>query len=110
MPSSRGSSQPRSPAFQVNSLPSKPPGKLKYTGVGSLSLLQVIFPSQESNQGLLNYRWILYQLSYQGSCLRMVCLGLNALTLGQGACALLKPVSWWSLLTSYEHYKVLIVK
>ena len=37
------------------------------TGVGSLSLLQGIFPIQESNQGLLHCRQILYQLSYQGS-------------------------------------------
>ena len=37
------------------------------TGVGSLSLLQQIFPSQELNRGLLYCRWILYQLSYQGS-------------------------------------------
>ena len=37
------------------------------TGVGSLSLLQGIFPTQESNWGLLHCRWILYQLSYQGS-------------------------------------------
>ena len=36
-------------------------------GVGSLSLLKGIFPTQESNQGLLHCRWILYQLSYQGS-------------------------------------------
>ena len=36
------------------------------TGVGSLSLLQQIFPTQESNQGLLHCR-ILYQLSYQWS-------------------------------------------
>ena len=35
-------------------------------GVGSLALLQVIFPTQYSNQGLLHCRWILYQLSYQG--------------------------------------------
>ena len=35
--------------------------------MGSLSLLQGIFPTQESNQGLLYCRWILYQLSYQGS-------------------------------------------
>ena len=35
-------------------------------GVGSLSLLQWIFPTQESNWGLLHYRQILYQLSYQG--------------------------------------------
>ena len=31
------------------------------------SLLQGIFPTQESNPGLPHYRWILYQLSYQGS-------------------------------------------
>ena len=37
------------------------------TGVGSLSLLQGIFPTQELNWGLLPYRGILYQLSYQGS-------------------------------------------
>ena len=35
------------------------------TGVGSLSLLQGIFPTQESNRGLLHCRWILYQLSYR---------------------------------------------
>ena len=37
------------------------------TGVGSLSLLQRIFPTQESNRGLLHCRQILYQLSYEGS-------------------------------------------
>ena len=37
------------------------------TGVGSLSLLQGIFLTQESNQGLLHCRWILYQLICQGS-------------------------------------------
>ena len=59
--------EPRSPTWQVDSLPVEPPGKPKNTGVGSLSLLQGIFPTQESNWGLLHYRWILYQLSYQGS-------------------------------------------
>ena len=39
------------------------------TGVGSLSLLQRIFLTQESNWGLLNCRWILYQLCYRGRCL-----------------------------------------
>ena len=34
------------------------------TGVGSLSLLQGIFLTQESNQGLLHCRQILYQPSY----------------------------------------------
>ena len=59
--------KPRSPALQVDSLPSVPPEKSKNTGVSSLSLLQRIFPTQELNQGLLPCRWILYQLSYQGS-------------------------------------------
>ena len=35
--------------------------------MGSHSLLQGIFPTQESNWGLLHCRQILYQLSYQGS-------------------------------------------
>ena len=35
------------------------------TGVGSLSLLQGIFPTQESNPGLLHCRWIPYQLSHK---------------------------------------------
>ena len=42
-----------------------PQGKPKNTGVGSLSLLQQIFLTQGSNQGLLHCRQILYQLSYQ---------------------------------------------
>ena len=41
--------------------------KPKNTGVGSLSLLQRIFLTQESNRGLLHCRRILYQLRYQGS-------------------------------------------
>ena len=39
------------------------------TGVGSLSLLQEIFPTEGSNQSLLHCRQILYQLSYQRSWL-----------------------------------------
>ena len=59
--------EPRSPALQVDSLPAEPPWKPKNTGVGRLSLLQGIFLTQESNQGLLHCRWILYQLSCQGN-------------------------------------------
>ena len=59
--------EPRSPPLQADSLPAEPPGKPKNTGVGSLSLLQQISHIQESNQSLLHCRWILYQLSYQGS-------------------------------------------
>ena len=40
------------------------------TGVGSLSLLQGIFPTQGSNPGLPHCRRILYQLSYQGTALK----------------------------------------
>ena len=39
------------------------------TGVGRLSLLQGIFPTQELNPGLLHCRQSLYQLSYEGSLL-----------------------------------------
>ena len=37
------------------------------TGVGSLSLLQGIFPTPGSNPGLPHCRWILYQLNHKGS-------------------------------------------
>ena len=59
--------EPRSPALQEDSLPAKPPWKPKNTGVGSLSLIQRIFPIHELSWGLLHCRQILYQLSYQGS-------------------------------------------
>ena len=55
--------KPSSPALQMDSLPAEPKGKPKNTGVGNLSLLHWIFPTQESNQGLLHCRRILYQLS-----------------------------------------------
>ena len=71
IPFSRESSQSRDktqlPTLQVDSLPSEPPGKPKDTGMGSLSLLQWIFPTQESNWCLLPGRWTLYQLSYRGN-------------------------------------------
>ena len=60
----------RAPTLQVDSLPTEPPGKPKKTGVGSL--LQNILLTQELNQGLLHYRWILYQLSYLGSPLTLL--------------------------------------
>ena len=59
--------EPRSPTLQVDSLPAEPQGKSKNTGVDILSILQQIFPTQESNQGLLHCRGILYQLSHGGS-------------------------------------------
>ena len=39
--------EPRSPTLQGDSLPDEPPGKPKNIGVGSLSLLQHLFPTQE---------------------------------------------------------------
>ena len=57
--------EPRSSTLQMDSLPVEPQGKPKNIGVGSLSLLQWIIPTQESNQGLLHCRWVFYQLSYE---------------------------------------------
>ena len=59
--------KPRSPTLQADSLPAEPPGKPSSPRVGSLSVLQGIFLTQESNRGLLHCRKIIYQLSYQGS-------------------------------------------
>ena len=47
-----------------SSLHGDSPGK--NTGVGSHALLQVIFPTQGSNPGLLSCRQILYSLRHQG--------------------------------------------
>ena len=57
--------EPRSPTLKGDSVLSEPPGKPKDTGVGRLSHLQQIFPTQESYQSLLHCRQILCQLSYQ---------------------------------------------
>ena len=63
--------KPRSPTLQEDSLLAEQQGKLKNTGVGSLSLLLRIFPTQELNWGHLHWGhknwWILYQMSSQGS-------------------------------------------
>ena len=71
LPFSRGSSQPRDQT-QVSCIAGRfftswATREAKDTGVGGLSLLQWIFPIQKSNQDLPHCRWILYQLSYQGS-------------------------------------------
>ena len=71
IPFSRGYSQ-LGDQIQVSciagdSLPAEPQGKPKNTGVGRLSLLQWIFPTQEQNRGLQHCMPILDQLSYQGS-------------------------------------------
>ena len=70
-PFSRGSSQPMN-RTQVSHIAGRfftswAMGEAQNTGVGSLSLLQRIFLTQEWNQGLLHCRQILYQLSHKGS-------------------------------------------
>ena len=57
----------KSPALQADSLPAEPQGKPKNTGLGSLSLLQGIFSTQELTWGLLHCRRIIYQLRCEGS-------------------------------------------
>ena len=58
--------KPRSPALQADSSPAESQGKPRNTRVGSLSILQWTFLTQELNLSLLHRRQILYQLSYQG--------------------------------------------
>ena len=45
----------------------------KNAGMGCHVLLQWVFPTQESNRGLPHCRQILYQLSYQGSLISLIC-------------------------------------
>ena len=64
------------------SLPSDSPQKPQNTGMGSLCLLQgifPIFPTLETNWGLLHCRWILDQLSHLGS--PGMCLGVGKFNL-----------------------------
>ena len=51
----------------------------KDTGVGFHFLLQGIFPTQESNPGLLHCRQILYQLSYKKSPLIAIINSFNSI-------------------------------
>ena len=57
---------------------------------GSLSLLQRIFSAQESNQGLLYCRQILYQRSYQGTPTGACCSIIYC-------CLVKKSCSLWTL-------------
>ena len=52
--------EPRSPALQADSLPAEPQVKPKITGMGSLSLLQGIILTKESNRDLLHCRQKLF--------------------------------------------------
>ena len=63
-PFSRASSQPRDQTqvshIAGDSWPAEPQGKPKNIGVGSLSLLQGILPTQELNQDLLHCKQIFF--------------------------------------------------
>ena len=109
IPFSRGSSQPRD-RTQVSriagySLLSEPPGKPKTTGVGILSLLQGIVPSQESNQGLLHCSWILYQLSYQGSPIKTRCYFIYVINFPKNMLSVFHTfyLLYYSLTSSAKH-------
>ena len=65
--------EPRSSTLQADSS-AEPPGEPKNTGMGSLSLLQWIFLTQELNWGLLHCKWILYCLRHQGSPRMLECV------------------------------------
>jgi len=101
-PPSRGSSQPMDQTqvsyIASDSLLSEPPGKPKNTGVGSLSILQRIFLTQETNRGLLHCRQIIYHLSYQGVCVCVcvcvcvyVCVCMYIFTTSS-----LSVICWWT--------------
>ena len=71
LPLSHQESESESPSVLSDSLlphglysPWNSPGQ--NTGVDSLTLLQGVFPTQGPNPGLLQCRWILYQLSHKG--------------------------------------------
>ena len=87
--------KPRSPTLQADSLPAEPQGTPKNTGVGNWPLLWWIFPTQESNQGLLHCRWILYQLSYQGSFFRKERCKLGTSDYGSGMHFFLVYIFWF---------------
>ena len=61
---------PGTVVLQAPLCPWDSPGK--NTGVGCCFLLQGIFPTQESNLGLLHCRQILYQLSYAAAAAKLL--------------------------------------
>ena len=61
------------------------------TEVGSLSLLQGIFPTQGSNPGLPHCRWILYQLSHNILPLYVSVIYINGLWASQVALVVKNP-------------------
>ena len=65
---------------------------VKNTGVGCHALLQRIFPTQGSNQGLPHCRWIFYCVSHQGSPRRPAAAAATAAKLLQLCPTLCDPI------------------
>ena len=73
--------------------------------MGCHAFLQGIFPTQGSNPGLLHCRWILYQLSHQGSpvqILNTLKTHLSTVQILEGQFHLLQPpekgrMKWYPL-------------
>ena len=63
--------------------------------MGSLSLLQRIFPTQGSNSGLLRFVWIVYCLNYQ----RNANLNKSHVFLGTDQ----SDIEWFALDTNRDH-------
>jgi len=74
------------PTLQPHDLYSPWNSLVQNTGVGSLSLLQGIFPTQESNPDLPHCWRILYQLSHKGNP--------NESTIAQSCLTLWDPVAY----------------
>ena len=91
-------SNPGLPTLQAYSLSAEPQGEPKNNEVGSLSLFQWIFQTQELNWDLLHCRQILCQLSSRGS-LKVIKSTLkrttikNILPLQKGTLAIIKTAT-----------------
>ena len=115
-PFSKGSSQPRDQIHVsriAGRLPAKPQGKPKNIGVGILSLLLQIFPTQGLNLGLLHCRRILYQLSNEGSpysTFKNRILGLPWLSRGWDIMLLPQGTSVWSLVEELGSHMLHVTK
>ena len=112
----QGSSQPRDQILVsriAGRLPAKPQGKPKNIGVGILSLLLQIFPTQGLNLGLLHCRRILYQLSNEGSpysTFKNRILGLPWLSRGWDIMLLPQGTSVWSLVEELGSHMLHVTK
>ena len=78
------------------------PQTIQNTGMGSLSLLQGIFPTQGSNLGLLHCRQVLYQLSYQGSPNEILTPALNKKERKNAICSYMHGTRDYHVMTNLD--------